>query len=94
MELSKQTIPYVISEAHPDYKRPWINNIHGIIGLDKMTEFFLEEVAIFILDRTNIERLKSEHDITNFWINSGIPSILTEDISRNGIPCRSNSFRI
>jgi hypothetical protein len=61
-------IPYVISEAHPDYKRPYIYNKFGVINPDKMDEFFLEEVSIFIVERTSVEKIQSVSDITKFWI--------------------------
>lgn len=60
-------IPYVISEAHPDWKRPYIDNRYGVIEEDKMDDFFLEEVINFILERYVIKQFQSVEDITDFF---------------------------
>jgi hypothetical protein len=62
-------ISYVISEAHPDYKRPYLYNDFGIIDVNLIDTFFVEKVSEFIFDRTDIDDITSVDDITSFWEN-------------------------
>ena len=62
-------IPYVISEAHPDYKRPYLNQDFGIIDAKMIDTFFVEKVSEFIYDRCDIDTIKSVDDIEIFWNN-------------------------
>ncbi len=34
-------IPYVISEAHPDYKRPSLDQDFGVVKEEEMDTYFL-----------------------------------------------------
>ena len=61
-------IPYVISEAHPDYKRPYLLQDFGVVDEKLIDTFFVEKVVEFIYDR-NGEDIKSVDDISNFWYN-------------------------
>jgi hypothetical protein len=63
--LSK--IPYVISEAHPDYKRPYLFDNFGSIDENIIDTFFVETVSEFILDRKDINTISSITDIEDFW---------------------------
>jgi hypothetical protein len=65
--MSKELIPYVILEAHPDWKRPYVLPEFGMIQEDKLKEHLLEKLVEFVYDRIDIENLNNIHDITNFW---------------------------
>ena len=60
-------IPYVISVAHPDYKRPYLSQDFGVIKEEEIDTYFLDEVSEFILERTDKNNLKCEHDIETFF---------------------------
>jgi hypothetical protein len=60
-------IPYVISEAHPDYKRPYLFDNFGAIDENMIDTFFVETVSEFILDRKDISTISSITDIEDFW---------------------------
>ena len=62
-------IPYVISEAHPDYKRPYLHQDFGIVKEEEVQTYFLDRVCEFILDRTDNKMLKCCKDIQNFFNN-------------------------
>jgi hypothetical protein len=62
-------IPYVISEAHPDYKRPSLFQDFGVVKEDKMQGYFLDKVCEFILERTDIDSLKCCQNIESFFYN-------------------------
>lgn len=62
-------IPYVISEAHPDYKRPSLDQDFGVVKEEEMNSYFLQKICDFILERTDINDLKCEYDIENFFDN-------------------------
>ena len=60
-------VPYVISEAHPDYKRPYLRQEFGTIEEDRIDIFFIEEVSEFILEREYINTINEVDDIKLFW---------------------------
>jgi hypothetical protein len=60
-------IPYVISEAHPDNKRPCICQDFGVVQEDELQEYFLDKVSVFILERTDVDSLKCCQNIENFF---------------------------
>lgn len=60
-------VPYVISEAHPDYKRPYLKQEFGTIEEDRFDTFFIEEVSEFILEREYINTINVVDDIKLFW---------------------------
>jgi len=62
-------IPYVISEAHPDYKRPSLDQDFGLVKEEEMDTYFLQKICDFILERIDINDLKCEYDIENFFEN-------------------------
>lgn len=62
-------IPYIISESHPDYKRPYLLQDFGTVDENLLNTFFVEKAAEFIYDRTDDEDIKSVDDITSFWEN-------------------------
>jgi len=62
-------IPYVISEAHPDYKRPFLLQDFGTIVENLLDTFFVEKAAEFIYDRTGDNDIETVDDIKNFWKN-------------------------
>ena len=60
-------IPYVISEAHPDYKRPWVFHDFGVVEEEEMQTFFLDKICSFILERVDIDSLEYQYDVVNFF---------------------------
>lgn len=60
-------IPYVISEAHPDYKRPWLHEDFGVVKEEELETYFLDKICYFILDSVSIETLKCQDDIARFF---------------------------
>lgn len=60
-------IPFVILEAHPDYKRPSIEHDFGVVREEEIDSYFLDRVCNFILDRTNEDYFKCEYDIQKFF---------------------------
>jgi len=62
-------IPFIISEAYPDYKRPLVNQIFGTISREQVSSYFIEKASLFIFDRIDSNDLNSVIDVTNFWIH-------------------------
>jgi hypothetical protein len=60
-------IPYVISEAHPDNKRPCMVQDFGVVQEDELQEYFLDKVSVFILERNDADSLKCCQNIENFF---------------------------
>ena len=60
-------IPYVISESHPDYKRPYLFEDFGAVDENMIDTFFVEKVAEFITERCNIDEINQVEDISKFW---------------------------
>ena len=65
--MSKKLIPYVILEAHPDWKRPCVLPEFGMVQEDRLSDFLLEKLVEFVYDRIDIENLTSVDDIYKFW---------------------------
>ena len=65
--MSTELIPYVILEAHPDWKRPYVLPEFGMIQEEKLKDFLLEKLVEFVYDRIDIENLNNVDDINNFW---------------------------
>jgi hypothetical protein len=65
--FEENMIPYMIMEAHPDNKMPYISHIHGIIEETKLNIFILEKQVEFIYNRINIEEINSIKDVEYFW---------------------------
>lgn len=63
------TIPYVISEAHPDYKRPYLSQDFGICQEKDVPELFINKCADFIFGMTSGDDIESVNDIKNFFDN-------------------------
>lgn len=66
-EVKKDLIPFVILEAHPDYKRPYVLPIFGMIEEDKLKDTILEKLVDFVYDRIDIDNLKNVTDVEKFW---------------------------
>lgn len=47
-EIKEVIIPYVISTAHPNYKRPHVYNDFGMIEKSKLKQFALESLVEFL----------------------------------------------
>jgi hypothetical protein len=65
-------IPYVILEAYPDYKRPYISKDFGVIDENEKDTYFIEKAARFIFDMCDSETINnfnSVNDIDNFFNN-------------------------
>lgn len=61
-------IPYVISVAHPDYKRPYLNQDFGVVKEEEIDTYFLHKVCEFILDRSGDDDLNLQ-SINDFFDN-------------------------
>ena len=61
-------IPYVISEAYPDYKRPSVEHDFGVVEEQEMETYFLDKISNFVLDRTGDDDLNLQ-DINDFFDN-------------------------
>ncbi len=64
-----QLVPYVISEAHPDYKSPSVKTIYGFVSQDELDNFLLNELVKFVWNFNDRFDLDSVDDIVNFWDN-------------------------
>ena len=62
-------IPFVISEAHPDYKRPYLMQDFGVVKEEEMSKYFLDRVCEFILDRKPIEDIDHSTNVEMFFRN-------------------------
>lgn len=60
-------IPYVISEAHPDYKRPLLYQDFGVVKEEEIQTYFLDKICHFVLDRICIGFLECQDDIERFF---------------------------
>jgi hypothetical protein len=65
--MSTELTPYVILEAHPDYKHPYILPEFGMIEEHKLKEFILNKLVEFIYDKNHIINVKTIKDIEDFW---------------------------
>lgn len=61
-------IPYVISEAYPDYKRPSVEHDFGVVEEQEMETYFLDKISNFVLDRTGDDDLNLQ-SINDFFDN-------------------------
>lgn len=53
--MNQQPIPFVISIAHPDYKRPWLEQeFRTAADKCELDEILLESISTFIYDRNPI----------------------------------------
>lgn len=59
--------PYVISEAYPDYKRPYLYEYFGVVKKERLETFFVEKLSEFIVERYGEEQIESIEDIETFW---------------------------
>ena len=66
-EVKNDLIPYVILEAHPDYKRPYVLPYFGMIQEYRLYDFLLEKLVEFVYDRIDISNINSVKDIKYFW---------------------------
>jgi hypothetical protein len=62
-------VPFVIIEAHPDYKRPFASHEFGSINEDEIENFFLQAICDFILDRKDKTAFKTAEDVSKFWLD-------------------------
>ncbi len=65
--ILNRMIPYVISIAHPCYKRPELSQNFGSIPEEELENFLLTNVSEFILDRLPLEDINYVKDITYIW---------------------------
>lgn len=63
----KEVIPYVILEAHPDYKRPYVKPVYGMVQKSKLIDTLLENLVDFVYDKIDIDNLTDVKDVDNFW---------------------------
>ena len=43
-------VPFVISEAYPDYKRPCLNQMFGVCFNHEVSSYFINKAAEFIFE--------------------------------------------
>ena len=67
--MSNELIPYVIMEAHPDYKRPSIDHSFGVVPKNELDKLMLKQLALFVVDRIELDNMNSINDINEFWEN-------------------------
>jgi len=60
-------IPYVISEAHPDYKRPFVSQEFGVVKEEEIDTFFLKKICDFVLEHADIHYLNCCNDVEDFF---------------------------
>lgn len=65
--MSIKLIPYVILEANPDNKRPYVLPEFGIIQEDKLFQILLDKLVAFVYCKIDIETVNSIKDIEMFW---------------------------
>jgi len=66
-KVINELIPFVILEAHPDNKRPYVLPFYGMIDEDKLYDILLQKLVEFVYDRIDIKKLNSVDDIKQFW---------------------------
>ena len=101
--MSKELIPYIILEAHPDWRGPYILPIYGMTPQDKLDEVLLVALVDFVYYRIDIENLNSVEDIEKFWEDfyddcymDNIPweaTAIIDGIWRNVNPSNENLFK-
>lgn len=72
--MNQQPIPFVISIAHPDNKRPWLEQEFGMAANKcELDELLLESIATFIYDRNptfiNMGSDITEDDIQEYFLD-------------------------
>lgn len=66
--MATRQIPYVIVEAHPDCKRPWVSTHFCVVEETKLHSSILDSLVEFVYDRIGgSECVKSVKDIETFW---------------------------
>lgn len=62
-------IPYIILEANPDYKRPYVETIYGMAKEDELNSILLEKMFVFVYNRSDINQFNNVSDVSKFWNN-------------------------
>ena len=60
-------LPFVISEAYPDYKRPCLNQMFGVCFNHEVSSYFINKAAEFIFERSHPDEVNNIEGIKNFW---------------------------
>ena len=60
-------IPFIISEACPDYKSPCVFQQFGACYKSEIPDYFINKVADFILERSDHDAVNDIEGITDFW---------------------------
>jgi hypothetical protein len=63
------SVPYIISIAYPDYKRPYLHQEFGVCKDEDVPNLFIDKCAEFIFDRTSDGDIESCQDINAFFEN-------------------------
>lgn len=63
----EEKIPFVISEANPDYKRPFLLQQFGTCNKSDVPSYFINKVAEFIFDRSVPDAINNLEGIQEFW---------------------------
>jgi hypothetical protein len=60
-------IPFIISEACPDYKRPSVVQQFGTCYKSEIPDYFINKVADFIFERSDSDAINNLEGIKDFW---------------------------
>jgi hypothetical protein len=60
-------VPFIISEAYPDYKRPCLNQMFGACFKHEIPSYFINKAAEFILERSDLDAVNNIEGIKDFW---------------------------
>lgn len=60
-------IPFIISEACPDYKRPCVIQHFGTCYKSEITDYFIHKAAEFIFERSDNDAINDLEGIQDFW---------------------------
>lgn len=80
------SVPYIISTAYPDYKRPSLHQEFGICRESDVPTLFINKCAEFIFYRTSEGDIKTSNDINTF-----IESYF-DDYYMDNLPWEANVF--
>jgi hypothetical protein len=67
--MTNRQIPYVIIEAHPDYKRPYALPEFNVVEETKLHSRILDRLVDFVYEQLNMETVTTVKDIEMFWDN-------------------------
>jgi hypothetical protein len=60
-------IPFIISEACPDYKRPCVIQQFGTCYKSEISDYFINKASEFIFERSDLDAVNDLEGIEDFW---------------------------